>query len=93
MYFDLIQYGYCTIYSVVRKLLGFTALVTFYTVFKMPVNGYQRNLISFLYQHAQYSDCSEFSEISCTGMAIFAISLLLLMIFPSIWVILSESIK
>ena len=59
----------------------------------MAVNDYQRNFISFLYQYMQYSDCSEFSEISSTGMAFFAISLLLLMIFPSIQVILSESIE
>ena len=74
-----------------ENLLEFPALVTFFTVFEMAVNGYQRNLISFLYQCAQYSDCSEFSEISCTGMAIFAISLILLMILPSIRVIRSES--
>ena len=93
MYFDFNMVGYCTICSIVRKLLGFPALVIFFTAFSMAENGYKRNLISFLYQHAQYSDCSKFSEISCTGMAIFAISLLLLMIFPSIRVILSESIE
>ena len=31
------------------------------------------------------------SEISCTGLAIFAILMLLLMIFPSIWVVSPES--
>ena len=38
--------------------------------------------------HCEFSD---FSENSCAGMAIFAISLLLLMIFLIIWVFLSES--
>ena len=54
-------------------------------------NVYERILINFLYQRAKYRDFSKFSEISCAGMAIFAISLLLLMIFLIIWVIISES--
>ena len=76
-----------------ENLLEFPALVIFFTLFNMAVNGYQRNLISFLYQHAQYSDCSKFLKISCTGMAIFAISLLLLMILLGIQFICSESSK
>ena len=37
-----------------------------------------------------HSDFSDFSENSCAGMAIFAISKLLLTISPNIWVILTE---
>ena len=92
MYFNLIWYIYHTIYSVVRKFARISCSGDFlFAVFEAAENGYQRNLISFLYQHAQYSDCSKFSEISCTGMAIFAISLLFLMDFPIIRVFLSES--
>ena len=40
-----------------------------------------------------HSDCPEYSGVSCAGLAIFAISLLLLMIFPSVQVILPESGK
>ena len=44
-----------------------------------PTISYERVLISFFYQRAKVqSIVPEFSEISCTGMAIFAISLLLL---------------
>ena len=40
-----------------------------------------------------HSDCPEYLEVFCAGLAIFAISLLLLMIFPSIWVVLPKSSK
>ena len=41
----------------------------------------------------KYGNCSEFSEISCADMVILAISLLLLMNIPIIWVIPLESIE
>ena len=93
MYFNFIRYGYHTICSIVRKLLQFPALVVFFTAFNMAENGYKRKLLIFSISAQWYSDCSENSEISCTGLAIFAISLLLLMIFLSIRVILPESCK
>ena len=48
-------------------------------------------MVNFLYHVQLHSDCPKYLGVSCAGLAIFAISLLLLMIFPSIWVILSES--
>ena len=93
MYFNIIWYGYCTICSIVRKLLQFPALVVFFTAFNIAESGYKRNLLIFSISTQWYSDCSENSEISCTGLEIFAISLRLLMIFLSIQVILPESIN
>ena len=57
----------------------------------MAENGYKRKLLISSISAQWYSNCSKKLEISCTGLAIFAISLLLLMIFLSIRVIHLES--
>ena len=51
----------------------------------------QNELIDVLYQHAKSQQCFQILEISYAGMANFAISLLMLMIFPIIRGFLSES--
>ena len=50
-----------------------------------------KNWLVFSISAQKYSDFSEYLEISCTGLAIFAISLLLLMIIPGIRVVLPKS--
>ena len=74
------------------KLLEFPAMVDdlhSYSL-QLPTKDFQ---LIFSISAQKYSDCSEFSEILCTAMAIFAISLLLLMIFLSIRVIPLKSIE
>ena len=59
-------------------------------ILKMSTKLYK--LIFSISAH-NHSDFSDFSENSCAGMAIFAISKLLLMISPIIRVILPESVE
>ena len=72
---------YCIIQFIVWKLPEFPALVDdlhSYSL-QLPTKGFK---LVFSISAQKYSNCSKFSEISSTGMAIFAISLLLFDDFP-----------
>ena len=86
-----VLYVYCIFGQLYGNCLNFLLWLGIFC--NIAYNVYERISINFSISVQKYSNFSKFSEISCAGMAIFAISLLLLMIFPSIQVILSESSK
>ena len=85
----ILQY-ICYMYPNAWKLLEFPALGDDLHNCSLKMSTKLFKLISSISAQS-HSDFSEFSENSCAGMANFAISLLLLMIFPIIRVFLSES--
>ena len=80
------------IYPNAWKLLEFPALGDDLRSCSLKMSTKLFKLISSI-SAQNHSDFSKFSENSCAGMANFAISLLLLTIFPIIRVFLSESGK
>ena len=75
--------------AIVWTLLEFPALVMIFPVVFYKV--YERIELIFFISAQIYSNFSKFSENSCAGMVIFAISPLLLTIFLIIRVFLSKS--
>ena len=74
---EIVLVGCCNFLDCISILLKMTMKTKFWLIFSISVQ--------------LHGDCPKNLGVSYAGLAIFAISLLFLMIFPSIWVVLPES--